>query len=65
MDEQGGHTAKAQNSTKAIQSLFRQKVYAFYTSTSKQVLDIHEEASGLLQTPNQPRLHLGRAKPAV
>ncbi|QRW06407.1 hypothetical protein RhiLY_05406 [Ceratobasidium sp. AG-Ba] len=44
MGDQGGNTAKVQDYTKAIQSLFGQKVYAFYTSTSKQVLDIHEEA---------------------
>lgn len=30
--------------TKAISSPFGQKVHAFYTTTSKQVLDIHEEA---------------------
>ncbi|QRV92308.1 RNA recognition motif protein [Ceratobasidium sp. AG-Ba] len=67
MDEQGGYSAKAQNYyTKAIQSPFGQKVYAFYTSTSKQVLDIHEEAKRIASdtkstsaTPGSP------AKPAV
>ncbi|KAG9101089.1 hypothetical protein FRC06_003363 [Ceratobasidium sp. 370] len=45
MNEQGGYTTKANDYyTKAIQSPFGQKVYAFYSSTSKQVLDIHEEA---------------------
>jgi len=45
MDEQGGYTKSASDYyTKAIQSPFGQKVYAFYSSTSKQVLDIHEEA---------------------
>jgi RNA recognition motif-containing protein len=45
MNEQGGYTARANDYyTKAIQSPFGQKVYAFYSSTSKQVMDIHEEA---------------------
>ena len=30
--------------TKAISSPFGQKVHSFYTTTSKQVMDIHEEA---------------------
>ncbi|KAG8687644.1 hypothetical protein FRC09_013372 [Ceratobasidium sp. 395] len=45
MNEQGGYTKQANDYyTKAIQSPWGQKVYAFYSSTSKQVLDIHEEA---------------------
>ncbi|QRV77481.1 RNA recognition motif protein [Ceratobasidium sp. AG-Ba] len=70
MDEQGGYTAKAQNYyTKAIQSPFGQKVYAFYTSTSKQVLDIHEEAKRIASdtkstsaasgSPAKPAEHMG------
>jgi len=45
MNEQGGYSKQATNYyTKAIQSPVGQKVYAFYSTTSKQVLDIHEEA---------------------
>ncbi|TRM61157.1 hypothetical protein BD626DRAFT_571185 [Schizophyllum amplum] len=38
---------------RALSSPFGQKVLAFYTQTSKQVLDIHEEAKRL-QTENKP-----------
>ncbi|PPQ99195.1 hypothetical protein CVT26_014118 [Gymnopilus dilepis] len=45
IDEQKGFSKIAQDYyTKAIQSPFGQKVKAFYTDTSKQVQDIHEEA---------------------
>jgi len=45
LDEQGGYSKQATDYyTKAIQSPFGQKVYAFYSTTTKQVLDIHEEA---------------------
>ena len=36
--------------TKAITSPFGQKVLAFYTTTSKQVFDIHEEARRIADT---------------
>jgi RNA recognition motif-containing protein len=45
IDEQRGIRKQAESYyAKAIQSPFGQKVYAFYSTTSKQVLDIHEEA---------------------
>ncbi|KAI0078238.1 hypothetical protein K474DRAFT_1660690 [Panus rudis PR-1116 ss-1] len=45
VDEQKGLTAKAADYyTRALSSPFGQKVKQFYTTTSKQVLDIHEEA---------------------
>ncbi|EIN12344.1 hypothetical protein PUNSTDRAFT_130597 [Punctularia strigosozonata HHB-11173 SS5] len=44
-DEQKGITAKASDYySKAFSSPYGQKVREFYTTTSKQVLDIHEEA---------------------
>ncbi|KAF8895307.1 hypothetical protein BD779DRAFT_1498721 [Infundibulicybe gibba] len=48
VDEQKGITKTASDYySKALTSPFGQKVHAFYTSTSKQVLDIHEEARRL------------------
>jgi len=45
LDEQRGISKTATDYySKAIQSPFGQRVYSFYSSTSKQVLDIHEEA---------------------
>jgi len=45
VDEQKGYSKIAQDYySKAINSPFGQKVFSFYTTTSKQVLDIHEEA---------------------
>lgn len=66
MNEQGGYTATANNYyTKAIQSPFGQKVYAFYTSTSKQVLDIHEEAKRIAADSKPGSAPASPAKPAV
>jgi RNA recognition motif-containing protein len=45
VDEQKGYSKTAHEYySKAISSPFGQKVFSFYTSTSKQVRDIHEEA---------------------
>jgi len=45
MDAQKGYSKTAHDYySKAISSPFGQKVFSFYTSTSKQVRDIHEEA---------------------
>jgi len=45
VDEQKGYSKVAQDYySKAISSTLGQKVKAFYTDTSKQILDIHEEA---------------------
>ncbi|CEL62686.1 Protein vip1 OS=Schizosaccharomyces pombe (strain 972 / ATCC 24843) GN=vip1 PE=1 SV=1 [Rhizoctonia solani AG-1 IB] len=45
IDEQKGYSKQASSYyERAINSPFGQKVLAFYSSTSKQVLDIHEEA---------------------
>ncbi|EIW59646.1 uncharacterized protein TRAVEDRAFT_46948 [Trametes versicolor FP-101664 SS1] len=51
VDEQKGITKTAGDYyTRALSSPFGQKVKAFYTSTSKQVLDIHEEARRIAET---------------
>ncbi|KAI0629892.1 hypothetical protein C8Q77DRAFT_1139081 [Trametes polyzona] len=51
VDEQKGITKTATDYyTRALSSPFGQKVKAFYTSTSKQVLDIHEEARRIAET---------------
>jgi len=45
IDEKGGYLKTASDYySKALASPLGQKVFAFYTTTSKQVLDIHEEA---------------------
>jgi len=45
IDEQHGITKQAGDYySRAISSPFGQKVYAFYTSTAKQVTEVHEEA---------------------
>jgi len=45
LDQQQGISTKAFNYyERALQSPIGQKVFAFYSTTSKQVLDIHEEA---------------------
>jgi hypothetical protein len=41
------HFWRLQYYTQALNSPFGQKVRAFYTTTTKQVLDIHEEARRL------------------
>jgi hypothetical protein len=54
--------------SKALESPFGQKVRAFYTTTSKQVLDIHEEAKRISasQTPTSPTTATaGTAAPAT
>ncbi|KAI0350338.1 hypothetical protein OH77DRAFT_1080606 [Trametes cingulata] len=54
VDEQKGITKTASDYyTRALSSPFGQKVKAFYTSTSKQVLDIHEEARRIAETQRQ------------
>ncbi|PIL35165.1 hypothetical protein GSI_02954 [Ganoderma sinense ZZ0214-1] len=51
VDEQRGISKTATDYyTKALASPFGQKVKAFYTTTSKQVLDIHEEARRIHET---------------
>ncbi len=46
--------------SKALSSPFGQKVKAFYTTTSKQVLDIHDEARRIHEThkASHPHQHL-------
>ncbi|KZW01533.1 hypothetical protein EXIGLDRAFT_760746 [Exidia glandulosa HHB12029] len=56
-DEQKGITKTASSYyASAINSPFGQKVFAFYSSTSKQVVDIHEEARRIAdaQKPTPP-----------
>jgi len=51
IDEKQGITTKASTYyERAISSPWGQKVYAFYSTTSKQVLDIHEEARRIAET---------------
>jgi len=51
IDEQKGITKQASDYyTRAITSPWGQKVKEFYTTTSKQVLDIHEEARRIAET---------------
>jgi RNA recognition motif-containing protein len=51
IDEQKGYTKTASDYyTKALSSPLGHKVLAFWTSTSKQVLDIHEEARRIAAT---------------
>ncbi|KAI0770581.1 hypothetical protein C8Q74DRAFT_1218872 [Fomes fomentarius] len=51
VDEQRGITKTATDYySRALSSPFGQKVKAFYTTTSKQVLDIHEEARRIHET---------------
>jgi hypothetical protein len=57
VDEQKGITSKGwEYYSKALSSPFGQKVRTFYTTTSKQVLDIHEEAKRIStsSTPSAP-----------
>ncbi|KAL7279698.1 hypothetical protein PYCCODRAFT_1452231 [Trametes coccinea BRFM310] len=54
VDEQKGITKTASDYyARALSSPFGQKVKSFYTSTSKQVLDIHEEARRIAETHKQ------------
>ncbi|EGN98110.1 hypothetical protein SERLA73DRAFT_138379 [Serpula lacrymans var. lacrymans S7.3] len=61
IDEQKGYTKSAHEYySKALSSPFGQKVFSFYTTTSKQVLDIHEEARRIAdehkaQQPSAPK----------
>ncbi|CAE6346172.1 unnamed protein product [Rhizoctonia solani] len=66
MDEEKGYSKQASSYyERAINSPLGQKVFAFYSSTSKQVLDIHEEAKRIAAetkqtaTPESP----GKAHP--
>jgi len=54
IDEQKGLTKQATDYySRAITSPWGQKVLSFYTSTSKQVLDIHEEARRIAATQKE------------
>jgi len=51
VDEQRGISSKASDYySKAMSSPIGQKVFSFYTSTSKQIADIHEEARRIADT---------------
>jgi len=53
IDEQRGISSKASDYySHALKSPFGQKVMAFYTTTSKQVFDIHEEARRIASGPH-------------
>ncbi|ELU38189.1 hypothetical protein AG1IA_07779 [Rhizoctonia solani AG-1 IA] len=54
MDEEKGYSKQASSYyERAINSPLGQKVFAFYSSTSKQVLDIHEEAKRIAAETKQ------------
>ncbi|KAJ4474248.1 hypothetical protein J3R30DRAFT_3507053 [Lentinula aciculospora] len=58
VDEQKGVSKTAHEYyTKALGSPFGKKVFEFYTSTSKQVLDIHEEAKRIHSTHKATTAH--------
>ncbi|KAJ3887680.1 hypothetical protein GG344DRAFT_80506 [Lentinula edodes] len=58
VDEQKGVSKTAHEYyTKALGSPFGKKVFEFYTSTSKQVLDIHEEAKRIHSTHKATTTH--------
>ncbi|PCH40352.1 hypothetical protein WOLCODRAFT_88638 [Wolfiporia cocos MD-104 SS10] len=71
IDEQKGYIKQASDYySRAIASPFGQKVFSFYTTTSKQVLDIHEEARpptatstgvGTAEPPLDPAVHSEKA----
>jgi len=63
VDEQGGYSKSAHEYyTNAITSPFGQQVRAFYTTTSKQIIDIHEEA---LRISNQQKEKAATGNPAT
>jgi len=54
LDEQKGYSKQASDYyTRAVSSPWGQTVFQFYTSTSKQVLDIHAEAKRLKESQGQ------------
>ncbi|PSS37035.1 hypothetical protein PHLCEN_2v1074 [Hermanssonia centrifuga] len=60
LDQEKGISAKAGDYySRALSSPFGQKVKAFYTTTSKQVLDIHEEAKRIAASSPQSSLPHG------
>ncbi|KAG8691557.1 hypothetical protein FRC11_001236 [Ceratobasidium sp. 423] len=64
IDEQKGYSKQASDYyEKAINSPFGQKVFAFYSSTSKQVLDIHEEAKRIAAETKQSATPGSPSKP--
>ncbi|KAJ1303219.1 hypothetical protein OPQ81_011418 [Rhizoctonia solani] len=64
MDEQKGYSKQASSYyERAINSPLGQKVFAFYTSTSKQVLDIHEEAKRIAAETKQSATPESPSKP--
>ena len=58
------HPGYVQYYSKALASPFGQKVKAFYTTTSKQVLDIHEEARRIHETHKASQPHQHAAAPS-
>jgi len=64
MDEQKGYSKQASSYyERAINSPLGQKVFAFYSSTSKQVLDIHEEAKRIAGETKQSSAPASPSKP--
>lgn len=53
----------AQYYVKAISSPFGQRVTAFYTNTSKQIMDIHEEARRIADQHKEPATQTTEAAP--
>ncbi|CAE6402397.1 unnamed protein product [Rhizoctonia solani] len=64
MDEQKGYSKQASSYyERAINSPLGQKVFAFYSSTSKQVLDIHDEAKRIAAETKQTTTPESPSKP--
>ncbi|EPS98656.1 hypothetical protein FOMPIDRAFT_1024540 [Fomitopsis schrenkii] len=66
VDEQKGYSKQASDYyTRAISSPWGQKVFQFYTTTSKQVLDIHEEAKRIKESQTDKHADVGTASTGV
>ncbi|KAH9829648.1 uncharacterized protein C8Q71DRAFT_789338 [Rhodofomes roseus] len=66
LDEQKGYSKQASDYyTRAISSPWGKTVFQFYTTTSKQVLDIHEEAKRLKETQTAKPADFGTASTGV
>ncbi|KAF5315470.1 hypothetical protein D9619_007022 [Psilocybe cf. subviscida] len=64
IDAQKGYSKIAQDYyVKAISSPFGQRVTAFYTNTSKQIMDIHEEARRIADQHKEPATQTTEAAP--
>ncbi|KZT67063.1 hypothetical protein DAEQUDRAFT_694599 [Daedalea quercina L-15889] len=66
VDEQKGYSKQASDYyTRAVSSPWGQKVFQFYTTTSKQVRDIHEEALRIKESQSSKPADIGTASTGV